>query len=175
MDTLTVPPAESRSYACAKCGRKRRIRTTEHWPDYGIAHIGPDGFLCNRCGREVGAIELKRCGKCGRLFRPLKAFFVGPDGRVHLSLDCFIAGSVTGSRGKRTVTSRVSEREVVTLGRETRAGNTRRETMPERETRPDGARDCANCGEPFYPVRSTAQFCTPRCRVAAHRAKHNGG
>ena len=29
---------------------------------------------------------------------------------------------------------------------------------------------CAHCGETFTPKRSTAQFCSTRCRVAAHRA-----
>ena len=31
--------------------------------------------------------------------------------------------------------------------------------------------DCAHCGERFAPKRSTATFCTAKCRVAAHRAK----
>jgi hypothetical protein len=29
---------------------------------------------------------------------------------------------------------------------------------------------CAECGERFTPQRSTARYCSPRCRVAAHRA-----
>ena len=29
---------------------------------------------------------------------------------------------------------------------------------------------CAECGERFTPKRSTARFCSARCRVAAHRA-----
>ena len=28
---------------------------------------------------------------------------------------------------------------------------------------------CAHCGEHFQPQRSTARFCSTRCRVAAHR------
>jgi hypothetical protein len=28
---------------------------------------------------------------------------------------------------------------------------------------------CADCGKPFKPRRSTATFCSGRCRVAAHR------
>ena len=31
--------------------------------------------------------------------------------------------------------------------------------------------NCAHCGETFTPQRSTATFCTAKCRVAAHRAK----
>jgi hypothetical protein len=30
---------------------------------------------------------------------------------------------------------------------------------------------CAHCGEPFKPERTTARYCSTRCRVAAHRAK----
>lgn len=30
---------------------------------------------------------------------------------------------------------------------------------------------CSHCGESFTPKRSTAAFCSTRCRVAAHRAK----
>jgi len=33
------------------------------------------------------------------------------------------------------------------------------------------ARPCAHCGAVFTPRRSTAQFCSSGCRVAAHRAK----
>jgi hypothetical protein len=29
---------------------------------------------------------------------------------------------------------------------------------------------CAECGERFTPIRSTARFCSTRCRMAAHRA-----
>ena len=29
---------------------------------------------------------------------------------------------------------------------------------------------CAQCGERFTPIRSTARFCSTRCRMAAHRA-----
>ena len=178
---MDATPIESRRYACAKCGRKRLIRTTEHWPDYGYAYIGPDGLLCNRCGREMGAIELKRCGKCGGLFRSLRAFFVGPDGRVHLSLDCFIAGSVTSRETKESVMSRVREtpkresRE--TPSRETpshRRTDAPKPDTPKRETpseaRPEGTRECWHCHDPFYPARSDARYCSPRCRVAAHRA-----
>lgn len=31
------------------------------------------------------------------------------------------------------------------------------------------ARTCRHCGEPFTPARTTAQFCSARCRVAHHR------
>jgi hypothetical protein len=31
---------------------------------------------------------------------------------------------------------------------------------------------CSHCGEKFQPVRSTAKFCSPKCRVAANRAKN---
>jgi hypothetical protein len=30
---------------------------------------------------------------------------------------------------------------------------------------------CAHCGEPFRPQRSSARYCSVRCRVAAHRNK----
>jgi hypothetical protein len=32
---------------------------------------------------------------------------------------------------------------------------------------------CIHCGSEFTPKRSTAQFCSTRCRVAAHRATHH--
>jgi hypothetical protein len=32
-------------------------------------------------------------------------------------------------------------------------------------------RRCAQCGEPFRPLRSDARFCSLRCRVAHHRLK----
>jgi hypothetical protein len=32
-------------------------------------------------------------------------------------------------------------------------------------------RPCAQCGATFTPKRSSAQFCSTRCRVAAHRGK----
>jgi hypothetical protein len=28
---------------------------------------------------------------------------------------------------------------------------------------------CAHCGAPFRPARSSGRYCSPRCRVAAHR------
>jgi hypothetical protein len=31
---------------------------------------------------------------------------------------------------------------------------------------------CAHCGEGFFPKRTTARYCSTRCRVAAHRSKH---
>jgi hypothetical protein len=33
-----------------------------------------------------------------------------------------------------------------------------------------GIESCSHCGEVFSPKRSTARFCSARCRVAAHRA-----
>jgi hypothetical protein len=30
-------------------------------------------------------------------------------------------------------------------------------------------RQCASCGQPFIPKRVWAQFCSPKCRVSAHR------
>jgi hypothetical protein len=30
---------------------------------------------------------------------------------------------------------------------------------------------CAHCGVEFQPERTTARFCSPRCRVAFNRAK----
>jgi hypothetical protein len=30
---------------------------------------------------------------------------------------------------------------------------------------------CACCGGPFRPERTTGRYCSPRCRVAAHRAR----
>lgn len=32
------------------------------------------------------------------------------------------------------------------------------------------ARPCVHCGVTFAPKRSTARYCSTRCRVAAHRA-----
>lgn len=34
---------------------------------------------------------------------------------------------------------------------------------------------CGLCGESFFPQRSTATFCSGKCRVAAHRAKAKVG
>src|SRR5262249_21146197 len=33
---------------------------------------------------------------------------------------------------------------------------------------------CFACGSQFRPQRSTARFCSPRCRVAAQRARNRG-
>jgi len=33
---------------------------------------------------------------------------------------------------------------------------------------------CPACGSQFRPQRSTARFCSPRCRVAAQRARDRG-
>ena len=33
---------------------------------------------------------------------------------------------------------------------------------------------CSACGSQFRPHRSTARFCSPRCRVAAQRARDRG-
>jgi hypothetical protein len=30
---------------------------------------------------------------------------------------------------------------------------------------------CKHCGEWFCPIRCTARYCSPRCRMAAHRAR----
>jgi hypothetical protein len=35
-------------------------------------------------------------------------------------------------------------------------------------------RPCSHCGQPFTPERSTARYCSTRCRVAFHRAKLAG-
>ena len=36
---------------------------------------------------------------------------------------------------------------------------------------PKPEQPCAHCGEMFTPKRSTARFCSTKCRVAAHRAE----
>jgi len=33
---------------------------------------------------------------------------------------------------------------------------------------------CSACGAPFRPQRSTARFCSPRCRKATQRARNRG-
>jgi hypothetical protein len=43
-----------------------------------------------------------------------------------------------------------------------------------RQRRAQAPRDpvaCVRCGDRFVPVRSTAEYCSTRCRVAAHRAR----
>ena len=37
------------------------------------------------------------------------------------------------------------------------------------------SRLCSHCGSQFRPQRSTARFCSPRCRVAAQRARNRIG
>jgi hypothetical protein len=39
---------------------------------------------------------------------------------------------------------------------------------------PHDDRSCPQCGSIFTPERSTAHYCSTRCRVAAHRAKLAG-
>ena len=34
--------------------------------------------------------------------------------------------------------------------------------------------NCLACGSQFRPKRSTARFCSPRCRVAAQRTRNRG-
>ena len=43
--------------------------------------------------------------------------------------------------------------------------NSKRERVEHKNIR------CGSCGEKFQPVRSTAKFCSAKCRVAANRAK----
>jgi hypothetical protein len=43
-----------------------------------------------------------------------------------------------------------------------------------RAPRRDATVTCAGCGFQFRPERSTARFCSARCRVAAHRARDRG-
>lgn len=43
------------------------------------------------------------------------------------------------------------------------------QTYRDRKRQPKQPQPCAHCGETFLPQRSTAQFCSTRCRVAAHR------
>jgi hypothetical protein len=38
---------------------------------------------------------------------------------------------------------------------------------------PRELRSCAHCGNNFIPKRTTAEFCSTRCRVAAHRQKRS--
>ena len=44
----------------------------------------------------------------------------------------------------------------------------RKQRAQSKQDRPTAS--CAHCGTEFAPKRSTAQFCSTRCRVAAHRA-----
>ena len=37
----------------------------------------------------------------------------------------------------------------------------------------DGPTSCAECGEQFYPLRSDAKYCKPKCRTSAHRKRHS--
>ena len=30
---------------------------------------------------------------------------------------------------------------------------------------------CAHCGQTYTPIRASSVYCTPKCRVAAHRAR----
>jgi hypothetical protein len=50
-----------------------------------------------------------------------------------------------------------------------------RKRLSQREWRgsdvPHDPRPCGHCGETFQPERTTARYCSTRCRVAANRAK----
>jgi hypothetical protein len=37
--------------------------------------------------------------------------------------------------------------------------------------KPRDPRPCEQCGEQFAPKQTTGRYCSPRCRVAAHREK----
>ena len=52
-----------------------------------------------------------------------------------------------------------------------RSTDTARKRRQRAAAAPDPATTCAHCGETFTRKRSTAQFCSTRCRVAAHRQR----
>jgi hypothetical protein len=47
-------------------------------------------------------------------------------------------------------------------------------TQARRAPRRDATVTCAGCGSQFRPERSTARFCSPRCRKSAQRARDRG-
>ena len=47
----------------------------------------------------------------------------------------------------------------------------RRRRRASGEVTTPSTKPCETCGESFSPKRSTARFCSTKCRVAAHRAK----
>ena len=48
---------------------------------------------------------------------------------------------------------------------------TRRGREQYRQAHPAKPANCGHCQASFTPLRSTARYCSTRCRVAAHRAK----
>ena len=52
-----------------------------------------------------------------------------------------------------------------------RTTDTARKRRQRAAATPDPTTTCAHCGETFLRKRKTAQFCSARCRVAAHRSR----
>jgi hypothetical protein len=114
----------------------------------------PDRYGFDHLPNRQGQAEL-RCINCGEKGPPWK----WPDARRAQHAVAHANGGAA-REAERKLTETLAERERAAL-RQAHAG---RRFVP----RP---RECANpyCEVVFQPVRSTARYCSSRCRVAVHR------
>jgi hypothetical protein len=113
--------------------------------DYGFEHVVEHGRAKLRC------VE---CGETGEPWEfPLARRY--QHHRMHLGLPTAVASET------KLMRERTEQQEMAKVQRH----RERRVIPPPRR--------CANpyCGKVFQPRRSTARFCSVRCRVAAHRAR----
>src|SRR4051812_35894906 len=82
---------------------------------------------------------------------------------AHVQLNCSRCGAAFEGPPQRQQCYACSDAGKAKV-RETRKTKVRTERAAAR-----GQFTCETCGEAFTPTRATARFCSPRCRMAAHR------
>ena len=198
---ITAPEPDRRRYVCPRCGKRRKIRENHLWHEFNAyVSVTDDRVHCWSCAnRGAEFVRLERCELCGS--GKLRNFYIDREGLIHREYRCAMGEAVTSPlKGtirihipvlRESVTglpirgpvSKLSDKAAVTPPSVTDPGDVMPRKPPVRErppappvtTRTDtDMRDCEKCGEPFYPARSDARFCSTKCRVAAHRAKRNG-
>jgi predicted RNA-binding Zn-ribbon protein involved in translation (DUF1610 family) len=107
--------------------------------------------------RETHVFHLTACPECGEKFidriRTIKR------NTIHSPLDKKFNGE----------SEVFADREVCGYCHERRQTRERVRRYRDRHRQPKEPVACQHCGAAFTPARSTARFCSPKCRVAAHR------
>jgi hypothetical protein len=88
---------------------------------------------------------------------------------VHCGRDFFMRGDIDG--GRRLYCSPACHYEA-TANTKALAALRQRNKLSKKRAAARADRHCGHCGKPFEAKRSTARFCSDKCRIYAYRAGH---
>jgi predicted RNA-binding Zn-ribbon protein involved in translation (DUF1610 family) len=138
-----------RGVIAARANCDPKLGTTERCPHCGLFHLRP-GY-CQALNPK--ASEAIRSGRALTL-EEARELARGPE-------PALVAETVAAPI--ETLTETLSGSETVD------------ETLSGSETVDETLSACVKCGKRFKPARASAQFCSPACRLKAHRRRANDG